>query len=368
MSIKINDPLKPDLNNLNRYLEQINETGWFTNFGPLHDLLTKRLEEYLGVSNLLLVSNGTLALQIACRTLGLKNVITTPFTFVATSSALLWENININYSDIDSSTLNLDSALVDEHLKLNGDIDSILATHVFGNPCNVYDFDRISKSHNVKVIYDAAHAFDVKVSGKSVLNFGDASTLSFHATKLFHTIEGGAIVFNERDDYLKAKKLISFGINENGMIDSVGINAKLNEYQCAVGLVNLDNHEKTINTRVELFKLYRKLLKNHVELPLWSENSSFNGSYMPIMLKNEELKHKIKSVLFENNIQTRDYFSPSLDSVFDVECINGVEMSHNAVKRIICLPLHSYLEDKDVRQISKIIIGVAESESINSFR
>ena len=201
MKIKLNQPIKPNIEKLTQYLAEVNDSGWYTNFGPLHQQLTKKLEAYLGVENLLLVANGTLALQVAYKTLNVKSALTTPFSFVATASSLIWQGIETSFSDIDKNTYNLCPKKAEEALTLNSNINAIVATHVYGNPCNVKAFDELSRQKNVKVIYDAAHAFAIKVNDKSILNYGDASTLSFHATKVFHTVEGGAIVFKNKADF-----------------------------------------------------------------------------------------------------------------------------------------------------------------------
>jgi dTDP-4-amino-4,6-dideoxygalactose transaminase len=355
MGIKLNQPIKPNLEKLTLYLNQVNENGWYTNFGPLHQQLTNRLEQYLGVRNLLLVSNGTLALQVAYKTLNVSSALTTPFTFVATASSLIWQGIETAFTDIDKNTYNLCPVEVSKVLALNADIDTVVATHVYGNPCHVDAFKVIAKEQNVKLIYDAAHAFGVNINGRSVLSFGDASTLSFHATKVFHTIEGGAVIFKKKDDYERAKSLINFGICEKGNITAAGINAKLNEYQCAVGLVLLDEIDELISHRADLFTLYRDLLQGFVGVQQWHEKSSVNGSYMPIKLKSLEEKNSVERILKENDIQYRQYFSPSLDEVFCDLKVYSSKNSKETSNLIICLPLHSYMKIEDITVITNLI-------------
>jgi len=354
MAIVLNSPLAPNLVKLNHYLKQVNNSGWYTNFGPLHQELTSRLEEYLGVKNLLLVSNGTLALQIACKVLGITNAITTPFSFVATTSALLWQNINTQFCDIDSKSYNLSPQKTEKALQGDPSINGVVATHVYGNPCDVDAFEQLSKQYTTKVLYDAAHAFGINVNGESVLNFGDASTLSFHATKVFHTVEGGAIVFKHRADYEKAKQLINFGLN-NGEITDVGINAKLNEYQCAVGLTLLDDIDQVINHRSELFSAYLLQLKHVVETPKWHGQANTNGAYFPIKLQNDKQLEKIRTVLTNNEIQYRSYFKPSLDIAFPRVKSNGVETSTNIAEKILCLPLHYNMGTQEVDFVASLI-------------
>jgi dTDP-4-amino-4,6-dideoxygalactose transaminase len=355
VTIVLNQPLKPNLPKLTKYLERVNDSGWYTNFGPLHQELTARLESYLGVKNLLLVSNGTLALQVAYKALNTQSALTTPFSFVATASSLIWQGIETSFCDIDMSSYNLCPIEVKKALHTNKNIDTIVATHVYGNPCNVKVFDALAEEHNVKVIYDAAHAFAVKIGDKSILSFGDASTLSFHSTKVFHTVEGGAIVFKHKADFERAKRLINFGIDVNGNITEAGINAKLNEYQCAVGLTILDQIDDVLEHRSALFTAYRYGLKDVVEMPNWYPDTSFNGAYMPINLCNDELVSKTVDFLNDNNVQSRRYFKPSLDKVFGKQQNYGSKVSERITQGILCLPLHSYMTLDNVIEINKLI-------------
>ena len=353
MKVLLNKPISPCLKTLQGYLEQVNNSGWYTNFGPLHDELTAKLEDYLGVSNLLLVSNGTIAIQVVAKVFGLKNVLTTPFSFAATSSSLLWQGVKITYSDIDTKSLNICANALESKIKQDSTFDGIVATHVYGNPCDVDALSSISEKTNTKVIYDAAHAFGVNCSNRSVLCYGDASTLSFHATKLFHTVEGGAIIFREKADYSKAKKLINFGINGSGNLTEPGINAKLNEYQCAVGLAVFEKIDEILQHRSFLFSAYVNELSDFVELPSWHTQSNYNGAYMPILLKDGAEKDKIKQALMNNGVQSRDYFSPSLNTVY--KKIEKMPISENISNRVLCLPLHYYLTETEVKYVSDTI-------------
>lgn len=353
--IALNKPLTPDLTTLTNYLTQVNKSGWYTNFGPLHQLLTERLEKYLGVENLLLVSNGTLAIQVACKTLNINSAITTPFSFVATTSSLLWQDIETAFSDIDAKSYNLCSKALDQALTQDNHYDGIVATHVYGNPCDVESLAKVADKHNKKIVYDAAHAFGVKVGDESVLNFGDATTLSFHATKVFHTVEGGAIIFKHKADYEKAKQLINFGIQANGNLGEPGINAKLNEYQCAVGLTLLDQIEQVIEHRAALFNLYYEELKDIVEMPQWHDKANFNGAYMPIYIADKTLQQNVIDALAKQNIQSRRYFTPSLDSAYPEQKSFGCDVSRKIAGGVLCLPLHAGISVEDVYQVTKAI-------------
>jgi dTDP-4-amino-4,6-dideoxygalactose transaminase len=355
--IALNKPLTPDLTTLTNYLTQVNDSGWYTNFGPLHQLLTERLEKYLGVKNLLLVSNGTLAIQVACKTLNINSAITTPFSFVATTSSLLWQGIETAFSDIDAKSYNLCPKALDQALTQDNHYDGIVATHVYGNPCDVESLAKVANKHNKKIVYDAAHAFGVKIGDESVLNFGDASTLSFHATKVFHTVEGGAIVFKHKADYEKAKQLINFGLQANGNLGEPGINAKLNEYQCAVGLTLLDQIEQVIEHRAALFNLYYEELKGIIEVPQWHPEASMNGAYMPIYIADEILQQKVIDALVKQNIQSRRYFTPSLDVAYPEQKSFGCTNSQKIADGVICLPLHNFMTASNVLSVTNVIKG-----------
>ncbi|WP_102305439.1 DegT/DnrJ/EryC1/StrS family aminotransferase [Vibrio cyclitrophicus] len=353
--IQLNSPIKPNLKKLNEILEKINSSGWFTNFGPVQQELTARLEDYLGVKNLLLINNGTLALQVAAKAMGSNSILSTPFSFVATASAFKWQKTELSFSDIDSRTLNISLDAINNAYLSGCKADTIVATHVYGNPCDVVGMDKFSEKNDINIIYDAAHAFGVKVGTQSVLNYGNASTLSFHATKIFHTVEGGAIVFKDKVHLDKAKELINFGIRPGQGIVDIGINAKLNEYQAAVGLVNLDAMDNILEHRAELFRKYYEELNALVELPTWHPDSNYNGAYMPILLENARQMKKVSAHLSSHDIQSRHYFEPSLDQVFTDSHSYGSANSISASKRVLCLPMHSDLSLEDVTSVIKAI-------------
>ncbi|KGJ90191.1 DegT/DnrJ/EryC1/StrS aminotransferase family protein [Thalassotalea sp. ND16A] len=353
--IALNSPLKPDLKKIQKYLEQVNDNGWFTNFGPLHNELTAKLEDYLGVKNLLLVNNGTSALQVAAKTLGTESILSTPFSFVATASAFMWQKDDVAFADINRNSYNLCPIAIDDAYRKGCKADTVVATHVYGNPCDVEAFDELSENKNIKIIYDAAHAFGIKIGNDSVLNYGDASTLSFHATKVFHTIEGGAVVFKDKANFDKAKELINFGIQATNEIIDVGINAKLNEYQAAVGLVNLDEMDNVLHHRAGLFHAYCIGLQEIVEIPSWHPQANVNGAYMPIKLANYNQLIKVTEILKENNIQSRHYFSPSLDKIFVDNFNYGTVNCHQVCAGILCLPMHAHMSLADVAKVITII-------------
>jgi len=348
----VTEPYMPDKDKYKQYIDEIYKNKWLTNNGTLVQELTKRLEEYLGVKHLLLVSNGTLALQIASSVLNVKNkVLTTPFSFVATTSSQLWEGIDVVYSDIDKDSFNLSANEISNHIDNN--VEAIIPVHVFGNPCDVEKISVVAKEKNVKVIYDAAHAFGVKYKGKSILSYGDISILSFHATKLFHTVEGGALIFNDEQQYNKAKSLINFGYCD-GEIDHIGINAKMSEFHAAMGLCVLDDIEIIIEDRKKQYEHYLKELKNSVVVQSTLEGTEQNYSYFPVVLENEKMVLNILEKLKVLNIFPRRYFYPSLNKLSYMGSEQSMPISEHISECIICLPIFVGLK----KEIQDIVIKV----------
>ena len=363
--IPVTKPYLPSREKLDRYLDGIYERQWLTNKGPLVQELTRRLEDYLGVKNLLLVSNGTLALQIAYRALGVTGraagergeAVTTPFSFIATASSLKWEGIEPVFTDIDPDTWCLDPAKVGP--AVTPYIRAIVPVHVFGNACDVEALDDVAQRHGLKVIYDGAHAFGVAYKGESLLARGDATTLSFHATKLFHTLEGGAIVFRDEEHLERAKRLINFGITGPETIEGLGINAKMNEFQAAMGLCVLDEMKANLQARAAIWQAYESALQGRYQLQARNPDASNNYAYVPVLLQSEADVETTMAALREVEVYTRRYFYPSLDSVdcFGSEASN--RHSKDVARRIICLPIYVGLTDTDVAKIVSVVERVA---------
>lgn len=363
--IPVTKPHLPNRQTLDRYLDGIYERAWFTNNGQLVQELTRRLEEYLEVENLLLVANGTLALQIAYRALGVSGrnndaeAITTPFTFVATASSLKWEGVEPVFVDIDKATWCLNPNLIEQAITPH--TKAIVPVHVFGNACDVEAIDNIAKQYNIKVIYDASHAFGVRLGNKSLLQHGDAATLSFHATKLFHTGEGGAIVFRRKEDLERAKKIINFGITGPETIDDLGINAKMSELQAAMGLSVLDDMDQIARSRRTVTQRYDKYLLNRIEKQLIQEGITYNNAYYPIALADKAQLKEVIASLNSDNIMPRRYFYPSLEkNNFLSEKPSKCPISESLSNRILCLPIYSELEESAITQISNIVIKAAK--------
>ena len=362
--IPFTKPYFPNREKFNKYIDGIYDRNWLTNNGPLVQELTRRLEEYLGVENLLLVSNGTLALQIAYHALGINEpvngkmaeAITTPFTFIATASSLKWGGVQPIFADIDPKTW----CLAPKHIEaaITPNTRAIVPVHVFGNACDVEAIDAIAQKHKLKVIYDASHAFGVKYKGESLLKHGDAATLSFHATKLFHTGEGGAIVFKRKEDLERAKKIINFGITGPESIEELGINAKLNELQAAMGLCVLDEMEANLQARVQVWHRYEQILAKNLQLQAKHEGLGYNYAYFPVVFETEEQAVRVAAALKENGVLARRYFYPSLVSVECLDAHADQPVSMDIASRILCLPMFDQLE----QSIQSNIIGLVEAE------
>ncbi|WP_029406894.1 DegT/DnrJ/EryC1/StrS aminotransferase family protein [Thiomicrorhabdus sp. Milos-T2] len=352
----------PNKTKYQEYVDRIFDSAWLTNNGSLLQTLEKRLAEHLGVKHLICVANGSLALQLAYKALELKGeVITSPFSFAATTSTLAWEGLKPVFADIHPTCFNLDpnniEPLITEHTS------AIVPVHVFGNPCQVETIQELADKHNLKVIYDAAHAFGVNYTeqnGQSqiVLNYGDISTLSFHATKLFHTIEGGAVITNDDELAKKIRLLINFGITSPTTIESVGTNAKMNEFEAAMGLCVLDEIDTIQTERQRIWQTYQQKLPGLVKFQHWNPQSQNNHAYAPVLFESEEQLLKVEAKLKENNIQPRRYFYPSLDTLDYLHSKQVCEVSRSVASRILCLPIYPGLTKLEQEKIISVIKDV----------
>lgn len=349
--IPVTKPFLPPQGDYDNYLKKIWANSWLTNMGPLSVELEEKLREYLKVSNLLFVTNGTIALQMAIKALDLKGeIITTPFSFVATTSSIVWEGCTPVFVDIDPESLNIDASKIEAAItpKTSG----ILATHVYGNPCDVLTIEKIAKKHNLKVIYDAAHAFGVEVYGKSIFEYGDISTCSLHATKLYHSIEGGLVISNTPELHKKLKYIRNFGISGFYEFAELGINGKNSEFHAAMGLVNLDYIKDISAKRKSLVATYDQLLKDtSLRRPTWHPNSENNAAYYPVIFEKEEALLAAEKILKENNIGSRRYFYPSLADALPYLEPQSFPVTDAISKRVLCLPLYYDLEAKEVEQV-----------------
>lgn len=356
--IPVTKPFLPPQEEYQNYLNGIWKRQWLTNMGPLASQLEMELKKYLSIKHLLFVTNGTVALQIAIKALDLKGeIITTPFSFVATTSSIVWEGCKPIFVDIDEKSLNIDADKIEDAITEN--TSAILATHVYGNPCDVEKIEKIAKKHNLKVIYDGAHAFGVKVKDKSIFEYGDISICSLHATKLYHSIEGGLMITNNPELLKKIAFIRNFGISGYDTFSELGINGKNSEFHAAMGLTNLKYVDEIILKRKSLTKRYEENLENFKAYrPLWHKDSENNGAYLPLALESEELLLKIKTELDKKEIFTRRYFYPSLATALPYLNSTDMPITDDISKKVLCLPLFYDLTEEEVDWICRIILRI----------
>lgn len=335
-------------------VHKIFETYQLTNNGPLLQELEQKLSAYLEVLNLQCVTNGTIALQLALKALDIENgeIITTPFSYVATTSSILWERCQPIFVDIESNNFTMDVTKIED--LITPKTKAIMPVHVFGYACNVERIEQIATKHNLKVIYDAAHAFGSKYKGKSLTSYGDISTLSFHATKLFHTIEGGACICKDKKISEKLDLHKRFGHNGDNHF-CLGVNAKMSEVHAAMGLANFPYIEDIILQRKFLSDLYDNLLSGRLIRPKKQIDLDYNYAYYPVVFENEKQLLQLITALNNENIYPRRYFYPSLNTLPYLEKVQSCPISEGIASRILCLPLYYGLEEKVVKKIAEIV-------------
>lgn len=354
--IPIIKPFLPPLEDYSKYLEGIWQRNWLTNMGPLAEELENELKAYLNLEHLLFVTNGTIALQMAIKALDLKGeIITTPYSFVATTSSIVWVGCKPVFVDIDKNSLNIDPKKIEAAITPH--TTGILATHIYGNPCDVIAIEAIAKKHNLKVIYDAAHAFGIEIDGRSIFEYGDISICSLHATKFYHSGEGGLVITK---DFALHKKLAysrNFGFNGPEEFAELGINGKNSEFHAAMGLTNLKYIPEILAKRKLLTETYdEKLQYLHALKPLWKNDASLNYAFYPLIFDTEELMHKCIQKLWDREIYTRRYFYPSLaNSVPYVEA-KALECIDSICTRVVCLPLYYDLTVEEVDLICSFLL------------
>ncbi|MGM5470807.1 DegT/DnrJ/EryC1/StrS family aminotransferase [Flavobacteriaceae bacterium LMO-SS05] len=354
--INVTKTFLPPQSEYQAILERAWATGWMTNRGILVRELEQNLQEYLEVSHIIAMTNGTLPLQIAIKALQLKGeIITTPFSYVATTSSIVWEGCRPVFVDIHPEYLSIDETKIEA--AITEQTSAILATHVFGNPCAVEAIDAIAKKHGLRVIYDAAHAFGVSYKGQSIFNYGDVSTCSFHATKVFHTGEGGAVI--TKDKALKAVLFYyhNFGHQGDEAFQGLGINAKMSEPQAAMGLAVLPYMDHLLSQREERVDQYREAFKTTALQTLKiRDHTQWNYSYYPLIFKDEAQLLNIKAILESHNIYPRRYFYPSLNTL-DYVKYRACPVSESIASRVLCLPLYPDLKTEDQHRIIALIQG-----------
>lgn len=362
--IFVTQPLLPELADVQLELAEIWESKWLTNMGKKHNELENRLKDVLKVPNVSLFNNGTIALVVAIKALDLpygSEVITTPFTFAATPHCIAWNGLKPVFCDIEPNTMTIDADKIESLITPN--TSAILGVHVYGFPCDVGKIDAIAKKHDLKVIYDAAHAFSTEINGKGIGTFGDITMFSFHATKLFNSVEGGCLTYNDKDLVKKIYNLRNFGIRSEELVEEVGINGKMNEIQAAIGLLNLKIFREEQQKRAAVKKFYDENIGKikGIRIPQMPANTSNSYQYYPIVIEDDyhltrdELYLKFK----EMNIFTRKYFYPACH---DYECYKNdlaVKLADLSVvddlkNKVLCLPFYGNLP-QDV--LAKIVGG-----------
>jgi dTDP-4-amino-4,6-dideoxygalactose transaminase len=354
MTINVTKAYLPPLADYEAYLKGIWERGWLTNNGPLVQQLEAELSSSMDGAQVQFTGNGTIALQVAIKALGLTGeIITTPFSYVATTTAILWENCTPVFVDIEDRTFCIDAAKIEA--AITPQTTGILATHVYGYPCDVLAIEEIAQRHGLKVIYDGAHAFGVRLHGRPLLSYGDLSTCSFHATKLFHTVEGGAIVVKNEELARQIWLYKSFG-HIGDEYFTLGVNGKNSEFHAAMGLCNLPRVPSFIEQRRALAERYRAELQQlPLQFPVPTEASlEYNYAYFPILFDSEEKLLQVKNALAAQDINTRRYFFPSLNQL-PYHTGASCPVSEDVSRRVLCLPFYQQLEPEQVVRISQLI-------------
>lgn len=362
--INVTQPDLPPLDEFVSYLEQIWENKWLTNNGDFHQEFEKKLADFLGVKYLSLFTNGTLALITALQELKITGeVITTPYSFVATTHALWWNGIKSVFADIEPGQCTLDPERIEA--AITAKTTAIVPVHVYGHPCDVEKIQDIADTYGLKIIYDAAPSFGVEINNNSVLNYGDLSILSFHATKAFNTIEGGAIVCHDEKTKMRIDYLKNFGFADETIVVAPGINAKMNELQAAYGLLQLQSISNKIDNRKTIDKIYRTLLSDvdGIRLSNLEKNVKYNYAYFPIFVDQEKFgisRDDLYNKLKENNIFGRRYYYPLISNFsayrgLDSANAENLPIANKMSEQVICLPIYSELEHDNVKRIVEII-------------
>ena len=356
--IPVTKPFLPPQTEYQKYLDNIWKRQWLTNMGPLASQLEMELKDHLKVNHLLFVTNGTVALQMAIKALELQGeIITTPFSFVATTSSIVWENCTPVFVDIDAKSLNIDAEKIEA--AITEKTSAILATHVYGNPCDVEKIQKIAEKHQLKVIYDAAHAFGVEVKGKSIFEYGDVSTCSLHATKLYHSVEGGLLITKDPDLLKKLASMRNFGISGFDSFDELGLNGKNSEFHAAMGLINLKYIAAIHQKRKTLSALYdEKLINLKAVKPIWHNASGENFAYYPLVIESEELLIKLRAEMDKQEIFTRRYFYPSLASALPYLPKLELPVTEDVSRRVLCLPMYYDLTIEEIDLIARIMLRI----------
>lgn len=354
-NIYVTMPTLAPLVELYPVLEKIWERGILTHNGPVVRQFEKDIARFSGIKNIVAVANGTIAIQMGIKALQLTGeIITTPFTFIATVSSILWENCTPVFVDIDPETFNIDANKIEE--RITNRTSAILPVHVFGNPCAMEAIEQIAKRNHLKILYDAAHAVGVRYNGKSILEYGDISATSFHATKMLNTVEGGGCVTNNAELHEKLKRIRFFGYDDNKDVIDDGFNGKMTEVHAAVGIANLKYLQNALNDRKEKYFLYKEILSSNNDLRFQKINQDCNYSYFPVVFPDETILLKVERELNKQYVFPRRYFYPSVNTFSKIVPYFPTPQSENVAKRVLCLPLYYELGKNKISYIATEIL------------
>lgn len=365
--INVTQSSMPDFDEYTDEIKELWDSRWLTNMGVKHKQFQSDLKKYLNVEQIDLFCNGHMALEMAIQAMGLTGeVITTPFTFASTTHAIVRNGLTPVFCDIDPVTFTIDTSKIEE--LITEKTSAIIPVHVYGNICNMEEIERIAKKHNLKVIYDAAHAFGVKYKGVGIGNFGDASMFSFHATKVFHSVEGGAVCFHNEDYGLELYRLKNFGIRGPEVVDAVGANAKMNEFCAAMGICNLRHIDGEIEKRKAVVQRYRQNLENidGIQLSPIQNDVQPNYAYFPVLFDKDIFglsRDEVCNILKENDIGARKYFYPltnTFDCYKDIFDANNTPVALDSSKKVLTLPLFADLSLNTVDKICNLFLNISK--------
>lgn len=363
MNIPLNRPFLPPKEEFDSYVKEIWQRNWLTNHGPLVQKFENKVADFLKISEFIFMSSGTTSLQVALKALNIQGeVITTPYSYIATTASVVWEGCRPVFTDICADTLNIDPDKIKSRITEN--TSAILATHIYGIPCDVEAIQKIADQHQLKVIYDAAHCFGVTYNGDSILKWGDASILSFHATKLLHTVEGGGFYSNDDSIMKRVRFMMNFGHDGPYNFKEVGINGKNSEFHAAMGLCNLSHAAEILNRRKVQVGQYRSELENQpVQFQRTRSNTKYNYAYFPVIFDTAQATSKVEKHLTQNGVETRRYFTPSLNKLNYINSPDAMPVAEDVSRRVLCLPLFYELAPKEISYVCSTISETLEGAS-----
>jgi len=362
MNIPLNRPFLPAKEEYELYTKEIWQRNWLTNHGPLVQQFENKVSDFLNISEFIFMNSGTTSLQVALKALDIEGeVITTPYSYVATTASIVWEGCRPVFADIRADTLNIDPEKIKSRITEN--TSAILATHIYGFPCDVEAIQRIAEQHQLKVIYDAAHCFGVTYNGDSILKWGDASILSFHATKLLHSVEGGGFYSNDDSLMERARFMMNFGHDGPYNFKEVGINGKNSEFHAAMGLCNLSHVSEILNKRKVQVHQYKIELENQpVQFQKTRGNTKYNYAYFPVIFETARAALKVETDLSQKRVETRRYFTPSLNKLNYINNQYTLPVAEDISERVLCLPLFHDLTSEEISYVCNVIIGALNKQ------